>query len=285
MGVLKRLTTGMVLCVGLAGAPLLAPAQDRAETLADIRQELTVLSVEIQRLKGELNTTRSAAGAGVSGSLLDRVDAIEAALTQLTARTEELEHRIDRVVADGTNQIGDLAFRLCELESDCDVASLGETPVLGGGTLPAANAPLTPAEPPAAPQGNGEQLAVAEQSDFDAAVAALEAGRAKEAADRFATFLEDYPGGPMTGRANYLRGEALAEQGLTAEAARAYLASFSASPEGETAPDALLKLGVALGDLGQVNEACVTLGEVGKRFPAAAAVAEAEQARAKLGCP
>ena len=40
------------------GAP--AVAQDRAQTLADIRQELTVLYVEMQRLKRELSTTGGA---------------------------------------------------------------------------------------------------------------------------------------------------------------------------------------------------------------------------------
>lgn len=282
---LKKYLLAVSVAAGLGLVPLAAPAQDKAATLADIRQELTVLNVEIQRLKGELNTTTSAAGQGASGPLLDRVNAIEAALTELTARTEEIQHRIDQVVSDGTNRIGDLAFRLCELEPDCDISKLGETPVLGGGSLPPASNPLPAPTPQGTDAGSGEQLAVAEQGDFDAAVAALDAGRSQEAADRFARFLTDYPGGPMSGRANYLRGEALAALGQVAEAARAYLASFSVAPTGPSAPDALMKLGVALGDLGQTNEACVTLGEVGKRFPDSAAVAGAEQARAKLGCP
>ncbi|NDH72449.1 MAG: tol-pal system protein, partial [Rhodobacteraceae bacterium] len=33
-------------------------AQERAQTLADIRQDLNILYVEIQRLKGELSTTQ-----------------------------------------------------------------------------------------------------------------------------------------------------------------------------------------------------------------------------------
>ena len=69
-----------------------------------------------------------------------------------------------------------------------------------------------------------------------------------------------------------------------AEAARAYLASFSGNPGGTYAPDALMKLGVALGQLGQQSEACVTLGEVANRFPGAEAVIEAQAARQALGC-
>ncbi len=273
---------GLALAFAVLAAPL--PAQDRAQTLADIRQELTVLYVEIQRLKGELNTTGGATMPSGGGSLLSRVDAIEAQLTRLTAKTEELEYRINQVVKDGTNRVGDLEFRLCELEADCDVMSLGDTPTLGGGTLPAGPGPAGASTPGPAAGAGGGQLAVAEQADYDAAMAAFEDGRAAEAAMLFGRFVEAYPGGPLTGTAHYMRGEALAEQGLVAEAARAYLASFSTSPDGPHAPDALMKLGVALGELGQMTEACVTLGEVMARFPGAPAVAEAQAARASLGC-
>ncbi|GGD45636.1 tol-pal system protein YbgF [Sinisalibacter lacisalsi] len=262
-------------------------AQDRAQTLADIRQELTVLYVEIQRLKGELNTTGGASAASGGGSMLDRVNAIEAQVTRLTAKSEELEFRINQVVSDGTNRVGDLEFRLCELEADCDISKLGETPALGGGSLPEVTGPAASAiaatPDPAAGTGTG-QLAVAERDDFDAAQAALEAGNATEAAELFGRFVEAYPGGPLTGEAHYLRGEALTDLGMVAEAARAYLASYSGSPQGPKAADALFKLGAALGELGQINEACVTLGEVANRFPGAAAVAEAQAARASLGC-
>ena len=54
-----------------------------------------------------------------------------------------------------------------------------------------------------------------------------------------------------------MRGEALAALGQTAEAARAYLDSFSGSPEGDRAPEALLRLAGSLGKLGQVDKGCV----------------------------
>lgn len=263
-------------------------AQDRAQTLADIRQELTVLFVEIQRLKGEMNTTGGASAPSGAGSMLDRMNAIEAQVTRLTAKTEELEFRINQVVSDGTNRVGDLEFRLCELEQDCDISKLGETSSLGGGDLPDVTGPAAPsiaATPdPAADNGAGGQLAVAERADFDAALAAFEAGNATEAAELFGRFVEVYPGGPLTGRAQYLRGEAFEEQGMVAEAARAWLASYSGDPDGDNAADALFKLGTALGQLGQLNEACATLGEVPNRFPGSGAAADAQAARASLGC-
>jgi hypothetical protein len=64
--------------------------------------------------------------------MLQRMDALEAEIRRLAALTEDLQIRVDSVVRDGTNRVGDLEFRLCELEADCDIGSLGETPNLGG---------------------------------------------------------------------------------------------------------------------------------------------------------
>ena len=272
---MARLAWVMVM-LGLA---LPAAAQDREQTLADIRQELTVLYVEIQRLRREFSTT-GPAGVQVAGSVLDRVSSIETELSRLTKKTEELEFRIDRVVRDGTNRIGDLEFRLVELEGG-DLSQLGQTSTLGGEEAEA----LVAAPPPPPPtEDQGAELAMGEQADFDRAREALEAGEFADAAEQFAVFVETYPGGPFSGEAHYFRGAALAEMGQVSNAARAFLESFSGSPAGNRAPDALYRLGLSLGELGQTREACVTLGEVGVRFPAATVVGEARQAMTSLNC-
>ncbi len=269
----------LALCLGLA-APA-AVAQDRAQTLSDIRQELSVLFVELQRLRGELNTTGGAMGSGGGGTVLSRVDAIEAELRRLTALTEELQIRIDRVVTDGTNRVGDLEFRLCELEADCDIGDLGDTPNLGGVEVRQGAGFVAPVSPNA---GGGANLAVAEQSDFDRARAAYEGGDFAQAAQLFESFTLTYPGGPLSAEAHFLRGQSEAQQGQWSRAARAYLDAFTADTQGGRAPAALLNLGTSLGQLGQTDEACLTLGEVGVRYPGNPAVAEAEAARLRLGC-
>lgn len=271
----------LVLSLALAFA-VPAFGQD-AQTLADIRAELGDLSAQLQSLRQEL-VASGAKGIQAAGgaSALERMDAMEAALSQLTSRTEALENRVNQVVADGTNRVGDLEFRLCEVTPGCDISTIGQTSPLGGGAV-AAN-PVTAPAPNATPAPAGASLAMNEQSDFDRAKEVLGQGDFRGAADLFATFAETYPGGPLTGEAMYLRGEALQSAGDVPGAARAWLAAFSAEPTGARAADNLLGLGKSLGALGQTVEACATLAEVPNRFPGAPAATQAQTAMQGLGC-
>lgn len=278
------------LVASLIMVPVQVFAQDD-QTLADIRQELTVLYVEVQKLRRELSTTGSAAVQTGGATVLERMSVIESELQRLTSKTEQLEFRVNRIVEDGTNRIGDLEFRLVELEGG-DISALGETTTLGGETLgqsttgTGSNTPSTSGTEVAglSPGASGPQLAVGEEDDFKRAQAALAEGRYQEAADQFGGFTEKYPGSPLGAGAELGRGDALEAIGDTREAARAYLSSFSADPTGPVAAQALFRLGRSLGALQQTNEACVTLSEVGIRFPGDPAVAMAEQERQTLGC-
>jgi tol-pal system protein YbgF len=274
---LPRLAPAVLLGLTLA---LAAPA--RAETLADIKVELDQLAAEFNALKAE--TVASGASAAVGGAdALARMDALEAELARLTARAEEIELRLNRVVQDGTTRIGDIEFRLCEQTPGCDPMALPPTPALGGGST-AAVPPATPSVPDAPAAGAGPELAVAEKADFDRAKEVLGQGDFRRAAELFATYAQSYPGGPLVPEAHYSRGEALTALGETANAARAYLDAYSSDPQGPFAPDALLKLGQALGALGQVPEACVTLAEVSSQYPGSMAATQAPIAMQGLGC-
>lgn len=262
--------------VGVVSAPSGALAQD-AQTLADIRQELTILNVEMTRLRRELSTTGAAGGVALPASVLERVSTMESELSRVTSKTEELEFRINRIVDDGTRRIADLEFRLVELEGG-DISALGQTSTLGGNDQATAPAPAP------APETNTSQLAIGEQDDFKRAQEALASGDFRAAADQFAAFNQAYPGSPLAAEAELRRGDALEGTGDTREAARAYLAGFGAAPTGPNAPETLFKLGKSLGALGQTDEACVTLSEVPVRFPGSAAASDAQGARSALGC-
>lgn len=280
----------VTFALALAVPPVTAVAQ-QAETLADIRQQLSTLRAEMQQLTGELNTTGAASGATGGSTVLDRVNAIEGELQRLTQATERLSFRVESVARDGTARIEDLRFQLCELTPDCDLAALPAPSPLGGETTGGTVAPggtIPVQRPTRGSSGDGgtggAQLAVGEQADFDRARTALDAGNNAEAAQLFEQFVTAYPTGPLSTEAQFFRGQALARDSQHAAAARAYLEAFSGTPEGPRAPEALVGLGTALGSLGQTDEACLTLSEVAVRFPSSPQVAQANSARASLGC-
>ncbi len=124
---MRRLGLAVALCL----LPVLGHAQDRAQTLADIQAELSALAAEFNALKAELVSTGAATSGAAGGDALTRMDTIEATLRAADPRTEEVELKLNRVVTDGTNRIGDIEYRLCEVTEGCDPANLGATPTLG----------------------------------------------------------------------------------------------------------------------------------------------------------
>ena len=276
----------LVLCLALLPFPALA--QDKAQTLADLKAELGDLSAQFNALKAELVQSGAASTGAAGGDALQRMDAMEAELTRVTAKAEEIELKLNRVISDGTNRIGDIEFRLCEQTEGCDPSNIPETPVLGGDS--AAPVAADPAPAPAAAAettaaADAPELAMGEKNDFDRAKGVLGQGDFRTAADLFATFTQSYPGSPLSEEANFSRGEALSKLNDTANAARAYLEAFSGKPDGPFAAESLLKLGQALGTLGQTPDACVTLAEVGNRFPGSIHATNAQVSMQGLGCP
>ena len=290
----------LVLALIWPGAILAQTADE--QTYAEIRAELDLLTQQMQQLRNELiQATPRETGVANAGPLMARVDSMEEELRALTGQVEQLRFRIDTIVADGTNRIGDLEFRLTELEGG-DFSTLGDTKPLGEGSAAAAPAPQD--APLALPTEDSQIAGVAGAIDgtvrprlrdgaanvqetaalstdaplpevtdaptpagFDAALAAYKQGRYAEAISGFESYIQAQPASLQVPEAMYWKGEALAAQGSWNLAARSYLDSFSGAPQGAKAPEALLRLGVSLGRLGQFNEACLTLGEVGKRFP------------------
>jgi tol-pal system protein YbgF len=255
-------------------------AQTSPETLADIKAQIATLAGEFNALKSELITSGAVASGAAGGDALQRLDAIEAELARLNGRTEEIQLRLNRVVQDGTAQLSDLQFRLCEMEEGCDVMALPDLTI--GGPAPGPVAPVATTDP--APATGGAELALGEQADFDRAQGVLGTGDFRGAAELFATFTQSYPGSPLTQAAQLRRGDALNSLGETSNAARAYLEAFSGAPDGALAGEALLKLGQGLGALGQQQDACVTLAEVGVRFPGSIDATNAQVSMQGLGC-
>ncbi len=266
MRALGPATFGAALWLGA-----LAPVQ--ADTVADIRAELNALSSVVAELARELSGGAGAGQPSFDGSLIDRVEQIRGELARLTGRTEELEFRIRRVIDEASNRLGDLEFRLTELEGG-DPSALPDRPL--GGDRPA----IQPV-----PENGGPQMAAGERAAFDSARALAEDGAHDAAAEALEEFLTLYPGSPLGSEASLLLGEMHRARGAEPDAARAFLNLYLADPDGDTAPRALLALGDSLGRLGQREEACVMFDELRDRFGFSAEATEAESARADLACP
>ena len=270
------------------GATPGAHAQDRAASLADIRSELGRLTADLQTLRSELVASGPAGFAAAGGdSAFDRMNAMEQRLAQLTGQTEQLQNRIDRIVRDGTTRIGDIEFRLCEMEPNCDLGSL-TTPDLGqqGGSapLPGSDQQGMNRAPTGTPNPSAGAATEAETADFDRAREVLGQGDFRRAADLFAAVAQSHAGGPLTAEAMFLRGAALDSAGDLPAAGEAWLASFAANPNGPQAPDALLGLSRAMSQVGSPADGCYYLFEILARFPAAPQAAEAERRVASTGC-
>ena len=270
------------LVAGLAsGWMAFAPPVAAQQTVADVKAELGVLDGQIEQLRDQLVKTGAARGLpSDAASALTRLDQLEAELRRLTDRVDVLTNDLRRIVDDASNKAGDLDFRITELEGG-DTSILPQTPEpLGGGITGPRPRPAAAA---VAPPASGE-LAVSEQADFDAAKAMAEAGDNAGAAAAFGTFLQTYPGGPLSTEAQFRRGEALAATADWRGAAHGFLDAFSGAPQGPLAPRALFRLAVSLDALGNVQEACLTLTEVENRYPGSAEAADVPARRQAFGC-
>ena len=102
----------------------------------------------------------------------------------------------------------------------------------------------------------------------------------------FSQLVATYPNNPLAGNAQYWIGETYYARAQYKNAADAFLKGYKAYKSGEKAPDALLKLGMALAQLGQKDAACSTFNELKTKFPAAPEPVrdDAKAERKKAGC-
>ena len=99
-------------------------------------------------------------------------------------------------------------------------------------------------------------------------------------------FLSRYPDDPLADNARYWLGESYYARGDYPRAAETFFEAYEKNKTGPKAPDTLLKLGMALGNLDKKKEACASFRELSRAFPNAAAPIKdkAAQESRRLGC-
>lgn len=287
---LRALLLGAALVLAVPAlaqdAPPAPAATGSGRTLTDLRADLRAVAAELRALRAELNASGAEGFRAAGGdSAIDRMNAMEREITRLTGETERLKHRIDSVVRDGTNRIGDIEFRLCEMDENCDLSAL-TTPMLGeadsgGGAM------LQPGfggDTAALPAAGSAPLTAQEQMDFDRARAVMEEGDFLRAADLFGRFAETHAGSPAATEALYLKGAALDSANDPKGATAAWLQAFAAEPTGPRAPDALLGLSRVSAAGRPASEGCVYLEELTARFAGTSQADEAARRMVSAGC-
>ena len=99
-------------------------------------------------------------------------------------------------------------------------------------------------------------------------------------------YLEFNPNAPDVGEMQYWLGESYFVRGGYADAADAYIASMRSAPQGIKGPEAMVRLGASLRELGQVTAACQTLGSFATQYPNAPVTVKekAQLEAARTGC-
>jgi tol-pal system protein YbgF len=109
------------------------------------------------------------------------------------------------------------------------------------------------------------------KEQFKAALDAYKAGQYADAEALLKAYLESNKGVANAADAIFYIGETYMQRSRPREAAEQYLRVSTEYPKARVAPDAMVRLGLALAKLGNNEQACATFAEVGRRYPTARA--------------
>ncbi len=201
--------------------------------------------------------------------LLQRLELLEQEVRQLRGQLEVLEHSRQQSARQEQNRYLDIDRRLQALEGH------------GGVSAPQAKSP-TPSTGIAAGSGvsgsASKTFTVAdEKTAYEKNFALLREGRIDDSVVGFETFLVDYPNGEYADNAQYWLGEAHYVSRDFAKAKAAFEKLMARYPGSSKIPDARLKLGFTLDELGEDSAAKGVLREVVRDYPGTTVARLADQ--------
>ena len=288
----------------LIALPALAQNDTRGliDRLDRIERDLNSLQTQVYRNQGARAPSSSAASSGaaadasVSGGayamLDDRINKIEEQQRGLTDQLEKLQITLNQLTAKLERNMQDSEFRMKQLE---DKASNAAPPPAAPAPAPA-NADqggLAPASgflthPGDKPQAGGSALPAGKPASeqYDYAFGLLRGNDYDGATRSFQAFLKEHPSDPLAGNAAYWIGQIDFAQGHYDQAAVTFLDAYQKYPKSAKASEALLGVGLSMGNLGKKKEACAALRRFQTEYPDASdsLKRKATAERAKQGC-
>jgi len=270
---------------------------------------------------GEMAAMGQGGGADAAG-LEIRLQQIEMEVRNLTGRLEQqgydqrtMQEKIERALADFEMRITDMEARAAGAgNSSGNVAPYRgiDTEMQGSAQFPANIQPeeRPPEDLPAmrmtgpdtadgAPAA-GQQLGTLSQSAdgtlsgvtgspadaYEQAYALLRDKQYDSAEKSFTDFLNRYPNHDLAANAKYWLGETFYVRGNFERAARVFAEAYQLYPKGPKGPDNLLKLALSLNGMGKKDDACLSLKQLAREYPAGSApvLARAEREAENMGC-
>ncbi len=286
-----------VLRAGLFALLLLAPLASGCAYLSgkaelqvnEIAQETRVLRGQQRDLTDEVGRIRSLlesegmVGDEERAALLSRLDALERAVIQMTARGEEQEAMLKRMAATLDQLARQASFApggaTAGPAPGTAPGTVATTPGAAPGaetpppqaTAPAAATPAAPAPAAAASADSGRAQPVEEGSTelaiYDAARGDFARGNYALARDGFDELLRRFPRSSLADNAAYWLAESFYAEAKYLQALERYEEILIAYPEGDVRPAALLKTGYCRLELGFPDEAARSFERVTLLFP------------------
>ena len=273
-----------LLAVACAGVP--AVAQQDVSALVERVQRLERTVTDLQRSvyagqtppAGSLSGPVDAGAQSALPNLLTKVQLLETQIRNLTGRVEELGYKLDRVNSQVEKVQTDTDLRLQALEggtpsSSAPAPASAPAPDQTLGAPPRALGQLSQAE--AAQAGSGGQAPQQQaaltggpvQQQYEEAFNMLVKHDYDRAEQAFTAFVKANPQDPLAGNAQYWLGETYYVRQRYQDAAVAFLEGYQKYPKSPKAADNLLKLGMALAQVGQKAEACTSFARLQQEFP------------------
>lgn len=149
-----------------------------------------------------------------------------------------------------------------------------EAPVQGGPSampIPQGALPLQGGQAPRSAPSVAATSVTNPRADFDAAYSSFSQKQYDQAEMGFRRFLQSNPRDRLVPEATFWLGETYLQRGRHREAAEQFLNVSSDHPDAAKAPDALLRLGMALNGMGARDRACAVFAELDRKYPQASA--------------
>ncbi|HLK25308.1 MAG TPA: tetratricopeptide repeat protein [Caulobacteraceae bacterium] len=278
------------MTAALAAAPFSATlAQDERGPEQGLRDRIDRLERQLQEVR-EIVLQARATGKPIeikeSGpdpmvtALSSRVDDMEQSLQGLNRQVDDVTHQLDMARKDAADQrslvqaLGDRVDKLEKAVAALQAPPPAAQPAAGetGAAPEAGPPPAADAGDPKAAYAHARQLLL--NGDYPAAQAAFQA------------YVDQYGATRQAAEARYWLGETKYVQEDYAGAAAAYIGATKGWPQTSWAPDATVKLALALIELHRSSDACAALAEFDRHYAKGAGPAKtrADAARIRAKC-